>query len=222
MAAKRNAGSGMGVDRFGGPVVDPTENVKALSDAATKRQDDLREASERFTAAALRHVDEMATVRANNAREFAHLRDSHAKEIRRLETDRLNSIRQVDVAYGQTEAKRALDAIQTLAAQTASSAETLRVAQSTMAQAVAKQTADTFIEVTSRVAALEKAYYEGKGKEAVSDPMLAQLVAEVKALAQSGSVTSGASRGMRDLWGWIVAGVLLILAALPYIIKGAT
>jgi len=34
---------GLGVDAAGIPVIDPTENVKALSEAANKRQDDLRD-----------------------------------------------------------------------------------------------------------------------------------------------------------------------------------
>ncbi|HXE51261.1 MAG TPA: hypothetical protein VN663_22980 [Ramlibacter sp.] len=39
---------GIGVDARGGQVIDPTENVKALSEAANKRQDDLRTAEGKY------------------------------------------------------------------------------------------------------------------------------------------------------------------------------
>ena len=39
---------GPGVDRFGTPVVDPTQNVLDLVEAAIKRQDDLRMADRNY------------------------------------------------------------------------------------------------------------------------------------------------------------------------------
>lgn len=41
---KKNSSVGLGVDRYGLPVIDPTANVQALSEASNKRQDDLRHA----------------------------------------------------------------------------------------------------------------------------------------------------------------------------------
>jgi hypothetical protein len=46
------SGAGIGVDTYGGPAIDPTENVLALVDAESRRQDGLRHANERFEAAA--------------------------------------------------------------------------------------------------------------------------------------------------------------------------
>src|SRR6476469_7647162 len=91
------ANSGLGVDASGAPVIDPTENVKALVEAE------------------IRHLSEMASLRAE-----------HAKDIREIETKRLDAIRQVDVMNASSTADRALVAIQTLATQTATNAETLR------------------------------------------------------------------------------------------------
>lgn len=203
-----NRGSGLGVDRFGGPVIDPTENVKALNTAEAKRQDDLRLAQQRFVDAQIAHVKELGQLRAD-----------HAKEVRNLETERLNSIRAVDVAGGEREAKRALDAVQALAATSATNTETLRNAVTSSATAIAKQTAETFAEVSARIAALERSSYEGKGKEAVADPMLAQLVLEVKSLAASGGMASGASKGMRDMYGWLFGGAMFVIAVVGLFMK---
>jgi len=199
MSAKSPARDGLGVDRTGGPVIDPTANVIALNDAATKRQDDLRAAHQRYVDAQIAHVKEIGELRA-----------SHAKEIRQLETERLNSIRSVDVAGGEREAKRALDAVQALAATSATNTETLRNAVTSSATAIAKQTAETFAEVSARLAALERSSYEGKGKEAVADPALVALVQEVKSLATSVSTGSGKSQGISAVWAAVVVSVGLL------------
>jgi hypothetical protein len=152
--------TGIGVDARGGPVIDPTENVIALTDAANKRQDDLRQLNnERINA-------EIRVLQA----QFAGLKDvinvtaDHLKEIRRLETERVNAVRQVDVAAGNTAADRAQVAIQTLAASQAAAAETLRAMVTTTASTIATQTAENFSALGNRIAQLEKSSYEGAGK----------------------------------------------------------
>jgi hypothetical protein len=208
--------TGLGVDRSGGPVVDPTENVAKLNEASNKRQDDLRDASDRFNAAALSHV-----------KELAKLRDEHYKEIRDSEAKRGDSVRRVDVEATKTEWERAQQAIQTLASQTTVNAENLRNALNSTAVsmakqvsdtaiATAKQTADSFGEITTRIAALEKAYYEGKGKEAVSDPMMAELVSEMKILRESRNVTAGKGEGVSNTWA-IIGAVLGTLAGIALV-----
>lgn len=203
---KQNAPApGLAVDRSGGPVIDPTANVISLNEAAQKRQDDLREAHQRFVDAELKHV-----------REIGGLRAEHAKEIRQLETERLNSIRAVDVAGGEREAKRALDAVQALAATSATNTETLRNAVTSSATAIAKQTAETFAEVSARLAALERSSYEGKGKEAVTDPALAQLVLKLENLASRDDRRGGRSGGISATVGWIL-GTIAALGTLTTI-----
>jgi hypothetical protein len=58
---------GLAVDRFGGPVVDPTKNVLDLVQAAIRRQDDLRDAEAKFQNAArdaeTRRVNDLAALR---------------------------------------------------------------------------------------------------------------------------------------------------------------
>lgn len=205
---KARNGTGLGVDKAGNPVVDPTANVLALVEAEAERQDGLREAEQRYAAMQFKCMETMASLRAD-----------HASEIRRLETERLNSIRQVDVASGEREAKRSLDAVQTLAATTQANTEMLRNAVAATAQTIAKQTADTFDGVNARLAALERSSYEGKGKEAVSDPMLAQFVMKLDGLAAAAHIGSGASKGRGELVGYIGVAAGIVIAALALFLK---
>jgi hypothetical protein len=98
---------GQGVDSEGRPVIDPTQNVLDLVQAAIQRQDDLREMSEKM----------------------AELRAQHSQEMRRAEADRLNAIREVDVGAVQRAAEVQLAQATALATQTATLAETLRAGQ---------------------------------------------------------------------------------------------
>ena len=197
---------GMGVDSDGGPVVDPTANVIALTEAGNRRQDDLRAANDTLVKAELRHVGEMAA-----------LREIHQREIREIETKRLDAIRQVDVLAVTTAAERANEAIQRLATATASNAENLRLALTSTASTIATQTAQTVGAIIERISALEKAYYEGKGKEQISDPLLTKLVAEVTALRESGSGSVGRSEGTKAMWGYVVGAVSFILMVLTIV-----
>jgi hypothetical protein len=179
--ARRNIASrssGLGVDVYGDPAFDPSENVKALNEAANKRQDDLRAAHNNLMAAEVRRLD----AEAGHLKEISDIRERHSKEIRAAETERLNSIRQVDVTAVRTEADRALAAIQTLAATTATNAENLRNALNATAATIAKSTSDTVQQITERIAALEKSSYEGVGKQRLADPQMAELLLKVETM----------------------------------------
>lgn len=143
---------GPSTDRTNTPVIDPTENVKALTEAANLRQDDLR--------IAMQHrVD----LEINHTKEIMELRGAFNREIRELETSRLNSIRQVDIQNQTIAADRALQATQALERTTQANAETLRALVSTTSAALAKQTQDTVQGITERIAALERAGYLSSG-----------------------------------------------------------
>lgn len=180
-------------------MIDPTENVISLTEAANKRQDDLREMNNSRIDAELKHLSEMASLRAE-----------HQKEIAVLESTRLNAIRQVDVLAVNTAADRAAAAIQALASTTASNAENLRNALTTTATAIATQTAGSFSAITERVAALEKSSYEGKGKERMADPMMAEMLAEMKSLRESRASVVGKSEGVSASWVLLIGVVVLI------------
>lgn len=188
--------------------IDPTENVKALSAAANQRQDDLRQLNDRRIDAEIKVLQ----VQVRSMEKEMLLRAESAREIRLLESDRLDKIRQVDVLAGNTAADRALIAIQTLATSQAAAAETLRSMVTTTASTIAAQTSETVAGLTNRIAQLEKSSYEGAGKQAVADPMMAELVSEVK--RQNAIITSGTgqSQGTKNTVAYIVVAVGLLVS----------
>jgi len=178
MEAKKSAG--LAVDSFGGPTVDPTQNVKDLFEGANRRQDDLRDAERRYN-----------DLRDQYQREIAILRSEHTKELSAKESSRLDSIRQVDREDVAKTAASANLAIQTLAKQTADLATTLQTqVQATAAAAETRRTAD-MSEVNKRVSALELASSASAGKNMVADPALERLAVEVQKLVSAQSEGTG-------------------------------
>lgn len=203
---------GLAVDAHGGPVVDPTANVIALNEAANRRQDDLREAAEKYNTMIVNHVREMSSLRATHQRELDH-----------AESERLDSIRQVDREDVNKTAAQALNAIQTLAAVTSGTAETLRTQVATTAAAAANQLVTITAEINKRLSALELASSEGKGKQALSDPMMEKLVQRMDTLLEKNTTVSGRSAGGAAMWGYVAAGfgfllTLMSIASLGFVL----
>ena len=189
---------GVAVDAQGGAVIDPTENVLALVQAAVNRQDDLRIAADKFMEAELMHV-----------RLTEELRASHQRELGEKEANRLDAIRQVDVLNGNA----------------AANAEKLRTDLNSTATTMAKQTADvaatmaaqqaaTVAGITERLSALEKSSYEGIGKGRVADPMMAEFMADMKSMLRAQSQTVGKSEGISATWAVVVGVIGMVVAVI--------
>lgn len=206
--------SGIPVDASGGPTIDPTANVIALSEASNRRQDDLRTLNDRRIDSEIARLD----TEICHVKEMAALREQHAKEIGAAESNRLNSIRQVDVLAVTTAAERALAGIQTLAVTTASNAENLRNALNTTASTIATQTAGTVAAITERIAALEKSSYEGIGKQRYSDPAMAQLVEEMRGLRESRAGMTGKSAGVNMALAALATVAALVMTAIGILV----
>jgi hypothetical protein len=191
--------AGLGIDADGGPVIDPTQNVLDLVHAAINRQDDLREAHDRLNAEGINHQKELSELRAK------HSRDLSVKE-----SSRLDAIRQVDQLAVTRAAEQTLTAVNALASSQAREAETLRNSLTSTAAALATQNADTVKQISDRISSLERSSYEGKGKQAVADPMLAELVAEMKNLRESRANVTGKSQGISAAWAALLGVVVLI------------
>jgi hypothetical protein len=205
---------GMGVDAGGGPVVDPTKNVQALVIAESKRQDDLRLASEKYNEKVAEYVEKVASIKADCAKEIANIRVEYAKEFNALESGRLNAIRQVDVLAVNTAVDRAAAATQALAQTTASNAENIRNAMTTTAAAIATQLANTVSAITDRIGSLEKSSYTGAGRSTMSDPALAEMMLEIKALRQEQSLGAGKTQGLNASWAILIGAAAVIVAIL--------
>ena len=139
---------GPGVDAVGRPVIDPTQNVLDLVQAAIQRQDDLREAESR-------HLRELSQIRAD-----------HTTELRRLEASRIDAIRAVDVGAVNRAAEVAATQATTLASQVAVSAETLRTQVASTASAGTVALAAALEPIQKDIADLRRAQYEAQGKTA--------------------------------------------------------
>lgn len=179
--------TGIPVDATGGPTFDPTKNVLDLVAAAVQRQDDLRNANNR-----------LSEVRIQCQKEISELQEKHAKEMREMETKRLDAVHQVAVLAGTTAADRAQVAIQTLAATAATERETLRSMVANSAQTLAAQNAAQQAALTERISALEKTSYEGTGRRTMADPMMVEVVAEMKAMRTAQATGGGKSEGVQS------------------------
>jgi len=195
--------TGLGVDKAGNPVIDPTKNVLDLVAAESRRQDDLRLAAEKLSDVKHEHAKELIELNANNSR-----------ELRAAETKRLDAIRAVDVAAAALDKERATAAAATLANQVATSAETLRALVATTATTAATAASAVTGPLAERISSLERASYEGSGKAAVADPQMAKMIAAVEALTISTANKSGQGTGMEKLYGWIAAAAVLLFSLL--------
>jgi len=186
MEDKKNmkTGNGIPVDNVGGPTVDPTKNV--LADERDKRLDS-------------RFVEEQKHVR-----EILGLTREYEDKLKIAEAKRIDSIRVVDVQAVQTANDKATQQAQVLATQLTTSAETLRALVASQAQATAAQLTQIITPITDRLALLEKNQYQGAGKESVTDPLMNQLLAEMKATRDTIGEGTGRSQGASSTIAYIV------------------
>ncbi len=199
MNAKRkrnkNMGAiGVGVDQYGGTLIDPTTNVINLVHAANARQDDLREAYAALNTARVSALADQVTRAEDHAREVGAIRAAHNVEIHTSEQERLRTIREIDVAALNNLSNTVVSGIESLRAALTSTAARIEAANTERANAL-----------SDRVTQLERTSYEGKGREAVSDPMLNQFMVEVKKLSEG-------KAGISMTWA-IVIGAAAIFAS---------
>lgn len=177
---------------------DPTGNVLLLVEAAVKRIDDLRSAD---------------MIRMN---EQMVLRAEFASKLSEAEAKRIDAIRAVDVNAVAVASERASQQATVLASQVSTSAETLRALVATTATANAQQLSQITTQLTERLASLEKAQYEKTGGSAVTDPQMISALAEIKSMRETMFEKQGNGSGMRDVVGWIVAGIFLLISVVGF------
>jgi cobalamin biosynthesis Mg chelatase CobN len=184
---------GPGVDIRGQPVVDPTENVLQLVEAAVRRLDDLRQME-------THHQAEKAGLIAEHLASIAQLRADYGEKLRLAESARIDAIRAVDVGAVQRAAEVSAQQAQTLAVQVATSAEALR-AQVSAAQAAAASSLAAALEPMQRsIDDLRRAQYEAQG----------QRTQVVESRGASGTVIAAIGIGLTLLVVLIaLAGLLL-------------
>jgi hypothetical protein len=150
---------GPGVDAQGRPVVDPTQNVLDLVEAAIRRQDDLREMESR-------HSRELAKVRHKYEGELRAAEATRIDARRVSESKRIDAIRAVDVAAVNRAAEVSATQATTLAGQVAAAAEAARVAVQTAQSAATTELKATVEPLIQAVADLRRVQYEQQGGKA--------------------------------------------------------
>lgn len=212
---------GPAVDAFGRAVRDPTENVLALSEAANRRQDDLREYSEKYFEAKTAHIketgeanflhrQELAAAESRRVDEQATLRAHYSALLSDAEAKRIDAIRAVDVAAVGVASQRASDQASVLATQVSASAEALRTLVATTATTVATSLQQMSTTLSTRLTTLEQASYQSAGKQQFADPAFAELLSEVKQLREANRQVTGKSEGINAVWLALLGAASLV------------
>jgi len=112
---------------------------------------------------------------------------------RDLETEakRINALRAVDTEAVKVANQMAVKQAEVLANQMAENAEALRASMAKTAETLAAQL----------------------------QQVTASLAERLRIVEQQQFVIAGASKGSRDMWGWVSAGVLLILSVVAFLAK---
>lgn len=163
--------------------VDPTLNTKDLVEVYAKRQDDLREADNKWITS---EINQLKAVVKDQA--------EHQKELSAKESSRLDSIRQVDREDVAKTAAQANLAIATQAKQTTDLATTLQTQVTTTASAAEARRQADMSELSKRVSALELTSSATAGRSTATDPALEALAIEVRRLATSRDESSGKAK----------------------------
>lgn len=195
---------------------DPTGNVLLLVEAATQRIDDLMKVH-------ILRLDDLRKAEILRVDRELLLRADYEGKLRDAEAKRIDAIRAVDVNAVAVASERAADQATVLANQVSASAETLRNLVASTATTQATVLAQITTQLTDRLASLEKAQYEGTGKQAVSDPLMTKLVTEMQAMREASFEKVGGGRGMKDMGGWVVGGVMFLIALATFaVLMGKT
>lgn len=203
--------------------VDPTKNVLDLVGAAVQRLDDLGSAThhfnQRLAESYIRRIDDLRmaeTRRIEDLRQADNknnaLRAEYHEKLAIAEAKRIDAIRSVDVNAVAVASERATQQASVLANQVAQSADALRTLVATTATTFAQQQQSLQTQITERLALLERSQYENKGKAGVADPMMVELVSEMKAMKGAQQTTTGKSEGMSASWAMLIGAVGLIVA----------
>lgn len=202
---------GLGVDAYGGQVVDPTANVIALVRAESKRLDDL-------VAASTRRQDDLRTMESKHQTEKDDLRSHFYESLRAAETARIDAIRAVDVGAVAAAANVSATQATTLANTVASSAEALRNQVASAAQAQSVALAAALDPIQKDIADLRRAQYEAQGQK-TADPADAKMDILLERLGRIENVSAGRleqkteSRQQVSATSAVVGIVVALLAA---------
>lgn len=185
---------GPSTDANNAPVIDPTENVLSLVEAANRRQDDLRLAEARLWASEVRHL-----------KEIAQIREGHATEMRKAEAARIDAIRQDDRGAVTRAGDVAFQQAQVLATQLTNTAEAMRTQMAASAVQSQAQLAAALEPIQKDVSELRQVQFQQQGERVARTDTRDERVTE---RTQSNWQVSAAIA-----LGTLVLGVMIFIAA---------
>lgn len=192
--------------------IDPTYNVLQLVETAVERLNDLRSADRHSNKEMISLNKEIISLHISY---WDKLRTSDEK-LSLAESKRIDAIRAVDVGAVAIASERSNQQATVLANQVAASADTLRSLVATTAATVATQFQTVTNQLMEKIALLEKSQYVGIGKERVTDPLMSELLAEVKSLRGSRSTGEGAGAMVNKFIGWVVAAAAVLYSLIKH------
>jgi|SRR5580700_11150558 hypothetical protein len=196
---ERSGSQGPATDRFNAPVIDPTQNVLDLVKAAIQRQDDLRTADGKLRDAQVEHVEAIAELRAQ-----------HARELRLIETERINAIREVDTQNVSRAAEVA-----------AQQADALRGQVEAARIAVADTLSTALKPIQDDIASLRQTQYEQAGQKAAGlDPQVVAIQAlQTWQATQGGAATQTVAGQASNRWIIVTAiSIVALFLTVAYLI----
>lgn len=217
-AATSGSSQGPAVDQTGTPVIDPTENVKNILEAAVKRLDDLRAESITTRDREIAHVKDLMALRGEYTEKLLNQQAENIEKLQIAEAKRIDAIRAVDVNAVSVASERAAAAANVLASQVTASAETLRALVATTAATQAQQSAQQVAQLSDRLAALEKSANEGIGRGRVVDPQLDAMLTKIDRMSTQQTQTDSTRGGGQQMIGWIVGGIMFLVAVAVFVI----
>lgn len=229
--SENSGGAGPPVDAKGQQAVDPTKNVEALVKALEEKTKELREADIRLIQSKLDSANLASELRSKNVAETTESNFRRVDEIERLradlneklakaETERINALRLVDVSAAADLQRRTSEGATALNTQTTQLANDLRTSTNLLADnlrtlvnntaaaqlAAQKQDKD---ETSKRLATIEQALSEGRGKQQFQDPALIEMKAQMQVVTQQLANKSGSDKGQSDAIFYVLAALAL-------------
>ena len=201
MRERRN-GAGVGVDYRGEPVIDPTKNVSALIGIEKDHAKEIRALENKFYDYAVAMILKEVTLRAE-----------YAKDQRSDDRLTYSAIRQVDITNQNAAAAQIDTALKALAKATEDTRKTLADGMENTRKTLAESMAVRDARVDERIGQLERGASAGEGRSGVANPMMNELVGEMKAVTKALAQGSGKSEGISWV-GAIIMGSVSALAGL--------
>lgn len=192
---------------------DPTVNVREMFADAVARLDDMRNAE-------VRRINDLAEAETRRVNEQMALRDKYEDKLALAESKRIDAIRAVDEQSRTVDREKAATQATLLATAVTTTAETLRALVAQKADDQARNLDQRIGPIVDKLTSLEQAQFTGVGERRVTDPALAEMMADVRALRMSRVGDTGKTEGATDLWKIIasVVGVVVTIGSILFAI----